>query len=256
MGKEDDYFKLASRHASDEQWSNKERTELKNFVKKNKISQLNVNLGLAKMAVNFTQSKIKFAANHDMYQPGSYDNHYLLTGQMDPSKFDRKVDGCVNITVRDNRQWRDVSKISNLSRDRRLWGIQQLRDMARQASCGNCLEQAAVAFTFLHRLGVRPIDYYSLTPYVPMKIDHVFVVIGREYDADPASKLDPWEQWGDDAVVCDPWAPGLLKAPAAGAKTGAPFGDAFAAYPAKQLRNKVKQLFPGFTGVFLEHGES
>jgi hypothetical protein len=264
VGKEDDFQKLATRHASDEDWTPKERKEIDEFARKNKISQLNVNLGFARMAIQFVRQKIQFASNDDMLQPGSYDNHFIKTGQADPNKFDRDKDACVNIFVRDNDAWRNATSKPSLA------SLQQIRLLAtsrskftfpngqtfeRDTNCGNCNEQAAIAFTYLHRLGVRPLDYCTLTPF-SRDVDHVFVIIGRRKKADPKSKLPVWEQWDDDAVVCDPWTPELLHAPGNTAVAGSRFGASFGAYQVKLLRTKLAQIFPGFTGVNIEHTEA
>jgi hypothetical protein len=75
-----------------------------------------------------------------------------------------------------------------------------LREWAAKAEhvgCGNCGEQAALAFMDLHeRHHVRPLDYMART-----NRDHAFVLIGRV----KGSKIDDHKTWGKDAVVCDPW---------------------------------------------------
>lgn len=67
---------------------------------------------------------------------------------------------------------------------------------AETAQAGNCGEQAAVAFAYLLRKGVHPLDYMSRT-----NGDHAFVVVGRRAGSD-ATKV---ETWGAGAFVCDPW---------------------------------------------------
>jgi hypothetical protein len=70
--------------------------------------------------------------------------------------------------------------------------------IAESAGCGNCGEQAALAFVHLYReLKVRPVHMMSRTGGV----DHAFVVIGRA----AGSKDGDYKTWGDAAVVCDPW---------------------------------------------------
>lgn len=264
MGKNEEFQALAFRHASDEDWNPKERGEIADFAKKNKISQLNVNLGYARMAVQFVRQKIRFASNDDLLQPGSFDNHYLKTGDMDPSKYDRDKDACVMIHVRDNDTWRNAAKSLNLANIQKIRQLATSRstfrypngsEVTRDTNCGNCNEQAAVAFTYLHRLGVRPLDYCTLTPYSRAD-DHVFVIVGRRREADPKKKAPVWEQWDDDAVVCDAWTPELLHPPGNTAVAGKRFGESFGAYPVKLLRTKLSPIFPGFTGVKVEHREA
>lgn len=68
---------------------------------------------------------------------------------------------------------------------------------AEATGCGNCGEQAAIAYKHLvKRLLASPVDYMHRTT-----ADHAFVVIGRVERSDPA---DP-QTWGPDAAVCDPW---------------------------------------------------
>jgi hypothetical protein len=52
-------------------------------------------------------------------------------------------------------------------------------------------------------LNVRPLDFVALKD----PADHACVVIGRKEgtDGDPIGRT-----WGRNAVVCDPWAPGLI----------------------------------------------
>lgn len=74
--------------------------------------------------------------------------------------------------------------------------------MARTYGCGNCGENAALAFTLLKQWNVQPVDLMKCT-----NMDHLFVVIGMRAGANSGD----YKTWGPDAVVCDPWAPGRLK---------------------------------------------
>ena len=67
---------------------------------------------------------------------------------------------------------------------------------AEATGCGNCGEQAAVAFMHLVERKVKPIDYMFRN-----NADHAFVVIGR----DKGSLPENHSSWGKDANVCDPW---------------------------------------------------
>ncbi len=78
--------------------------------------------------------------------------------------------------------------------------ISKLRAIASRASnagCGNCGEQAAIAFIWLlDNNKTLSIDYMSRN-----NADHAFVVIGRNI----SSPLDEPSKWGSDCVICDPW---------------------------------------------------
>jgi len=78
------------------------------------------------------------------------------------------------------------------------------------------------------------------------------VVIGRVDGDDP-----DWHKWGKDAVVCDPWASGLIiPMPPHIYGTIRLLGDSFAAYPADLLGDKMKTMFPkDFQRVWLQYRE-
>jgi hypothetical protein len=94
--------------------------------------------------------------------------------------------------------------------------ISQIAQRAERFHCGNCGEQAAVAMMFLHRRGVRPLDYMQLT-----NGDHAFVVIDRAANSDVN---DP-STWGATAVICDAWSK--------------------IAYPATQINNNMRRMCGG-----------
>ncbi len=78
--------------------------------------------------------------------------------------------------------------------------IRTIASSAVSKGCGNCGEQAAMAFILLLDRKVEPLDYMFCAGEGD---DHAFVVIGRREGSD-VRKYDP-QGWGPDAVVCDPW---------------------------------------------------
>jgi hypothetical protein len=76
--------------------------------------------------------------------------------------------------------------------------IGPLAQRAESIGCGNCGEQAAVAFMFLLSKGVRPLDYMNLYNADGRAV-HSFVVLSFVGDGDGTST------WGPDAVICDAW---------------------------------------------------
>ena len=76
--------------------------------------------------------------------------------------------------------------------------VPHLAVRAEQTGCGNCGEQAAVAYMYLKKRGVQPLDYMNLNG-PSGKAVHSFVVIG--YEQEPGT-------WGEHAVICDPWDDG------------------------------------------------
>jgi hypothetical protein len=85
-----------------------------------------------------------------------------------------------------------------------LWKRAQF---AAHVKVGNCHEQAAIAFSYLHQTGreqkLACVAYRSNVP----DNQHVFVVLGLDQRPDRLSfKFGQVPDWGFDAVVCDPWA--------------------------------------------------
>ena len=92
---------------------------------------------------------------------------------------------------------------------------QIIRSAAKAAiknGCGNCGEQTAVGFMFLHDQMVRPLDFMALRESDPQF--HQFLVIGR---ANGSSARD-YDSWGSEAVVCDVWDGKVYPAADMGAK--------------------------------------
>ena len=76
--------------------------------------------------------------------------------------------------------------------------IPPLAQRAESIGCGNCGEQAAVAYMFLLNKGIRPLDYMNL--YNPDgRAVHSFIVLDFVGDTDGTSS------WGADAVIVDSW---------------------------------------------------
>jgi hypothetical protein len=84
-----------------------------------------------------------------------------------------------------------------------FWTVGDLREIADRAirsRCGNCGENAAIAFISCVDQKVEPLDYMECAGPGD---DHVFLVIGRK-EGSSADRYDA-ATWGPDAVVCDPW---------------------------------------------------
>ena len=112
-----------------------------------------------------------------------------------------------------------VEKASN------TWdGYFQLTEEACQTSrVGNCKELTAIACKKLKEGGAKYVDYVAVTDNATINsvVPHAFAVVGRTANKDdlsiPAqeyfggqisrvSDLGLPDQWGDSAVICDPWA--------------------------------------------------
>jgi hypothetical protein len=89
--------------------------------------------------------------------------------------------------------------------------IHRIAEILKTTGCGNCGEQSALAFTYLEENSVKPLDWMCRA-----NGDHAFVVIGRDKHVSEANYND----WGKDAVVCDPWKGEAFPASETGKKNG------------------------------------
>jgi hypothetical protein len=106
--------------------------------------------------------------------------------------------------------------------------IPHLAARAIANGCGNCGEQAAIAFEFLRSKGVSPVDYMNLNDPNGTAI-HSFVVISFSSDGNASS-------WGSDAVICDPW-------------------DSSQSYPATQIAQQMSLWQTGSSVVTIRREE-
>lgn len=78
--------------------------------------------------------------------------------------------------------------------------ILAIADEAERGCVGNCGEMSAIAFRYLYRRHVAPLDFVQATNF-----SHAFVVIGRTVAPGMSERqaMDP-ANWGPNAAVCDP----------------------------------------------------
>lgn len=252
MANQDTLDKLVIEMAKDGKLTTDEMNKAK------KIKDANVNLAIARMAAKYVNQNVKLAAN--------WDNHFeesqraIMSIKSPPVKLLARVistmlpiatqaDQCVYGKLRQDSQWQDRIAMKD-DPYQKIQGFEAIAALAKQYGCGNCMEMAAMAFMYLYRLKVRPLDYMALN----YPADHAFVVIGRKGSEEDDNHGG---NWGKNAVVCDPWASGLPRKPAP-ASVGPPhtFGDSYAAYSTALLKKNMVVLFPGlFNGVSLVHRE-
>jgi hypothetical protein len=75
--------------------------------------------------------------------------------------------------------------------------INQLERLALESQTGNCSELSAVAFKYLVRANIRPIEYFAV---FRGSWNHAFIVLNR----DASIPIKDFAKWSYDAVVCDP----------------------------------------------------
>lgn len=79
-------------------------------------------------------------------------------------------------------------------------------ELAKKYGLGNCDELSLLALDYF--LTQYDGDDISAEMYEIHNGDHQFLVIGRKKNSDPHNPLD----WGDQAVICDPWLNMVYKA--------------------------------------------
>jgi hypothetical protein len=246
------------------------------------MSDLNVKLAKARMAVQFVLKKAKHVANWDERLAWSAEAIWIaernkaeakgraaLAQAKSPADRNRinqqmlqeltqakkksedawnEGDRCVYGKLRQDAAWQ---RMKNQGGVQSLKDIQLLSTSFDKHGCGNCGELTSKAFIYLHQLGIRPLEYMVLEPGAA-QLDHAFVVIGRQEgpNDDPLGR-----NWVKGAVVCDPWAYGLYRALAP--KTLGPpsiFGDDYTVYPTDQMEKKMTTIhgawFAGVTITF------
>jgi hypothetical protein len=163
----------------------------------------------AQQAIRYVRSKLPRRVSYRRSQPGL---------DVDRNGFPRWIHG------RLGQIWQITGESEMVQQRHADWPTESLAHrLAREAEAngmGTPAEQAVVAFAYLMRLGLRPLDYM----HNPGR-EHAFVVVGRtspvqdgerghvEDDGGEGVLLTVKEQvheitpetWGPDAVVCDPW---------------------------------------------------
>jgi hypothetical protein len=96
-----------------------------------------------------------------------------------------------------------ASTLDNLFSQNERAAVERIAEYTASAAahygCGNCNEQAALAFVYLRDKKVFPIDWVDKLGVAGGGLGgHSFVVVGRI-----AAKTKPGE-WGPTAVICDP----------------------------------------------------
>jgi hypothetical protein len=143
---------------------------------------LEQNLQKAKQAVDYVRSRIKYSSNK-----GSDRLAYA---------------GGIESVVK-GKQGFDLKLIGTLDGLRQDVAIDDLEARTQRyvlSNMGNCGEMAEVAYVWLRKAGVRPIEYMHFAARSAAN-DHAWVMIGRDKDCDGTNL----RSWGEEAVWCDPW---------------------------------------------------
>jgi len=141
------------------------------------------NLNAGREAVAYVKSKVKAGAANNPFKLQS-----SVAGQI------RAMDALLK-TRRGEDQTIDA-KFINPADGLRL--AQALSENAERYGGGNCGEQSAVAYIFLRRRAVLPVDWAQFTDK-----DHAFVIIGRSSAGSYAPADVSKQPWFAGAVICD-----------------------------------------------------
>ena len=149
------------------------------------MGQFEVNLAAALEAVRFVKGKMKYGAKNKV---------------KDLIKSRGESLDCVD-TLRGLASTREAEILTNYA-DNAHAGAEREAELnamlAAKLGCGNCNEQASLAFIYLRDKGVFPIDLINKENDFLNYGGHSFVVIGR------IDKMIKPADWGGDAVICDP----------------------------------------------------
>ena len=207
MGDQETLDEFVAKKAEDGRLTTLEKSAIRRQTRK--LTDVNVNLAYARMAVSFVKQKVPLVANWDEPLPTSFEG--IIKG-MDTANSEaeadrvfakakaarNKADKCVYENLRPDSKWEKIFQAEGVHKQQ---DIQILSDLVDQYGCGNCMELAAVTFMYLYNLNIGPLDYMALNG-----ADHAFVVIGRNRSDDVDTIGRDWDK---SAVVCDPWAYGL-----------------------------------------------
>jgi hypothetical protein len=157
-------------------------------------------LAAALNVVKGVKAKVPFgASNRGADYDASYEKFHKKIEGANPNALDKllgKMTYFLPLLTGANRAQQIYNEKSGNAPSNELERFRQIANITVRTKAGNCNEQSIVAFMDLYDLGIRPIAWMYLD-----NGRHAFVVVGRK----PKTDNNP-ANWGDDCVVCDPWA--------------------------------------------------
>lgn len=144
-------------------------------------SQATLYLASALTTVKYVEGKMDIGASNK-FRPGLLAAAMCVGWGGSPGKMRQDVDKDLEKVPGGGENWEQRIQIE--AQNAKSWG------------CGNCGEQASIAFVHLRDNGIRPLDYYYTDDY-----KHAFVVVGRNSGTDKSD----FTKWNAEAVICDPW---------------------------------------------------
>jgi hypothetical protein len=154
MGDQEALDEFVAKKAEDGRLTILEKSAIRRQTRK--LTDVNVNLAYARMAVSFVNQKSMLVANWDEPLDRSAEGIYRVGVQRAKSQKDAdraeanskaawaKADKCVYGNLRHDSKWEKI--ILEAGGVHELQDIQILRDLAEQHGCGNCVELTAMTF--------------------------------------------------------------------------------------------------------------
>lgn len=157
-------------------------------------------LAAALNVVKGVKAKVSFgASNRGADYAASYQKFHQKIEGANPNILDKVLGGMtafLPLLTGANRAQQIGNEVSGNAPSSPLERFRQIANITVKTKAGNCNEQSIVAFMDLYDLGIRPLAWVHTD-----NGKHAFVVIGRK----PKTSSNP-KDWGEDCVVCDPWA--------------------------------------------------
>ena len=157
-------------------------------------------LAAALNVVYGVKEKVPFGASNRLSDfVESYDRHHKKVEGANPGVVDKVMGGMtafLPLMTGANRAVQIYDEIAGNASLDKLERYRQIANLTVKMKAGNCFEQAIVAFIDLYDRGIRPVAIMYMD-----NRRHAFVLIGR-----PSRTENHPSKWGDECVVCDPWA--------------------------------------------------
>lgn len=157
-------------------------------------------LAAALNVVKGVKAKVPFgASNRASDYAASYQKFHQRIEGANPNILDKVLGGMtafLPLLTGANRAQQIGNEVSGNAPSNPLERFRQIANITVKTKAGNCNEQSIVAFMDLYDLGIRPLAWVHTD-----NGKHAFVVIGRQ----PKTGSNP-KDWGENCVVCDPWA--------------------------------------------------
>lgn len=157
-------------------------------------------LAAALNVVYGVKEKVPFGASNRLSDfVESYDRHHKKVEGANPGVVDKVMGGMtafLPLMTGANRAVQIYDGITGKMPEGQIDRLRYVANLTIKMKAGNCNEQSVVALMDLYDRSIRPLAWVYMD-----NGRHAFVVIGRK----SGSGSNP-SDWGDDCVVCDPWA--------------------------------------------------